>query len=139
MPLDVWMFGIALWEMFTFGGEPWAGLGGHEILNKVRLFSFFHSWHIHDVLRLFQIDKKGERLPDPPAAPEPICKLMQRCWSADPACRPRFSEISSELSSSSPLVVRCREDMQEPQWDEPAGAHKLEVQVGDQIVVIDGR
>lgn len=32
---DVWMFGITLWEMFTFGEEPWAGLSGHEILNKV--------------------------------------------------------------------------------------------------------
>ena len=29
------MFGITLWEMFTFGEEPWAGLSGHEILNKV--------------------------------------------------------------------------------------------------------
>jgi activated CDC42 kinase 1 len=32
---DVWMFGITLWEMYTFGEEPWAGLSGHEILNKV--------------------------------------------------------------------------------------------------------
>lgn len=33
--LDVWMFGITLWEMFTFGDEPWAGLSGHDILNRV--------------------------------------------------------------------------------------------------------
>ena len=33
--LDVWMFGITLWEMYTFGEEPWAKLGGREILNRV--------------------------------------------------------------------------------------------------------
>ena len=37
---DVWMFGITLWEMYTFGEEPWAGLSGHEILQKVK-FSIF--------------------------------------------------------------------------------------------------
>ena len=114
------MFGVVLWEMFTFGDEPWIGLDPREILTK--------------------IDKNGERLIDPQAAPEPICKMMQRCWSADPACRPRFSEISLELSSNKPLLVRCRgEDKQEPQYDEPVGAQKLEVLDGDQIAVIDGR
>ncbi|KAK4018367.1 hypothetical protein OUZ56_000428 [Daphnia magna] len=117
---DVWMFGITLWEMYTFGEEPWAGLSGHEILNRT--------------------DKKGERLIDPPAAPEVICNLMHRCWSANPADRPRFSEIVVELTSQSPVTVRCRgEDRQEPQWDVPVGATKLEVVDGDIIAVIDGR
>jgi serine/threonine protein kinase len=25
---DTWMFGVTLWEMFTFGEEPWIGLNG---------------------------------------------------------------------------------------------------------------
>lgn len=34
--LDVWMFGITIWEMYTFGEEPWIGLNGQEILEKVK-------------------------------------------------------------------------------------------------------
>lgn len=77
---------------------------------------------------------------DPPAAPQTVCKLMHRCWAANPVDRPRFSEIVTELSSHAPITVRCRgEDRQEPQWDVPAGATKLEVIDGDLIAVIDGR
>ena len=87
-----------------------------------------------------RIDKKGERLINPPAAPEVICNLMHRCWAANPADRPRFSQIVIELTSQSPVTVRCRgEDRQEPQWDVPVGASKLEVIDGDIIAVIDGR
>ena len=32
---DTWMFGVTLWEMFTFGEEPWIGLNGSQILQKV--------------------------------------------------------------------------------------------------------
>ena len=34
--LDVWMFGITIWEMYTFGEKPWIGLNGQEILEKVK-------------------------------------------------------------------------------------------------------
>ena len=34
------MYGITLWEMYTFGEEPWAGLSGREILQRVILFSY---------------------------------------------------------------------------------------------------
>ena len=44
---DTWMFGVTLWEMFTFGEEPWIGLNGSQILKK--------------------IDRDGERLHQPPA------------------------------------------------------------------------
>jgi activated CDC42 kinase 1 len=27
---DTWMFGVTLWEMFTFGEEPWIGLNGKQ-------------------------------------------------------------------------------------------------------------
>lgn len=52
---DVWMFGITLWEMFTFGEEPWAGLSGHEILNKVPGFYFSSKMK---VLTIVFVDRK---------------------------------------------------------------------------------
>uniref|UniRef100_A0A8C3STP5 non-specific protein-tyrosine kinase n=1 Tax=Chelydra serpentina TaxID=8475 RepID=A0A8C3STP5_CHESE len=28
---DTWMFGVTLWEMFTYGQEPWVGLSGSQV------------------------------------------------------------------------------------------------------------
>ena len=53
---DMWMFGVTLWEMFTFGEDPWIGLNGQQILHK--------------------IDKEGERLSLPPACPTEIYQFM---------------------------------------------------------------
>ena len=52
---DTWMFGVTLWEMFTFGEEPWIGLNGSQILKK--------------------IDRDGERLHQPPAVSDYTLRL----------------------------------------------------------------
>lgn len=54
---DVWMFAVTLWEMFTFGKEPWAGLKGTDI------------WQL--------IDKEGKRLEEPNACPSVVYQV--RC------------------------------------------------------------
>ena len=71
-------------------------------------FPFSRPIHLSLTCVLQQIDKNGERLRDPEAAPASVCSLLQRCWLGNPAERPRFADISLELSKSTPLMVRCR-------------------------------
>ncbi|XP_012282721.1 activated CDC42 kinase 1 isoform X2 [Orussus abietinus] len=108
---DVWMFGVTLWEMLTFGEEPWVGLNGSEILRK--------------------IDREGERLYEPEASPPPMYQLMLRCWSRDPLERPTFACLKDSLTGAVPSVMKALNRFEEPD--------KMAIEQGDQIVIIDGR
>lgn len=57
---DTWMYGVTLWEMLSFGEDPWMGLNGTEILRKV--------------------DKEGERLAQPEACPTSYYHLMLQVY-----------------------------------------------------------
>lgn len=35
---DTWMFGVTLWEMFTYGQEPWIGLNGSQVRGPCSLW-----------------------------------------------------------------------------------------------------
>lgn len=70
---DSWMFAVTLWEMYTFGEDPWVGLNGSQILRK--------------------IDKDGERLHHPDACPPDMYQLMLQCWDKTPSERPTFAAI----------------------------------------------
>ena len=37
---DCWMFGVTLWEMFSYGEEPWLGLNGTQVYCTVRMSSY---------------------------------------------------------------------------------------------------
>lgn len=70
---DSWMFAVTLWEMYTFGEEPWPGLNGSDILRKT--------------------SKEGERLQHPGACPPDMYQLMLQCWDLTPSERPTFAAI----------------------------------------------
>lgn len=70
---DSWMFAVTLWEMYTFGEDPWIGLNGSQILRK--------------------IDREGERLHNPDACPPDMYQLMLQCWDKTPSERPTFAAI----------------------------------------------
>lgn len=70
---DSWMFAVTLWEMFTFGEDPWIGLNGSQILRK--------------------IDREAERLHHPDACPPDVYQLMLQCWDKTPTERPTFAAI----------------------------------------------
>ena len=42
---DTWMFGVTLWEMFTYGAEPWMGYNGSQVgvLSKFNRIQIIHD------------------------------------------------------------------------------------------------
>ncbi|XP_078210970.1 activated CDC42 kinase 1 isoform X49 [Callithrix jacchus] len=108
---DTWMFGVTLWEMFTYGQEPWIGLNGSQILHK--------------------IDKEGERLPRPEDCPQDIYNVMVQCWAHKPEDRPTFVALRDFLLEAHPTDMRALQDFEEPD--------KLHIQMNDVITVIEGR
>lgn len=40
---DVWMFGVTLWEMFTYCEEPWFGLSGRQVPVNAAIVSLLVS------------------------------------------------------------------------------------------------
>ncbi|XP_029784323.1 non-receptor tyrosine-protein kinase TNK1 isoform X2 [Suricata suricatta] len=107
---DVWMFGVTLWEMFSGGEEPWAGVPPYLILQR--------------------LEKDRARLPRPPLCPRALYALALRCWAPHPADRPSFAHLEGLLQEAWPPEAHCVRDVTEP------GALRMET--GDPITVIEG-
>ncbi|XP_055621634.1 activated Cdc42 kinase Ack [Toxorhynchites rutilus septentrionalis] len=108
---DTWMFGVTLWEMFTFGEDPWVGLNGSQILRK--------------------IDREGERLHHPDACPPDVYQLLLQCWDKTPAERPNFAAIKEFLSATPPPIYRAVMNY--------SAENRLTLEQGDSIAIIDDR
>ena len=68
---------MTLWELWTYGEEPWIGMRAIQVLEAV---------------------EKGNRLRRPEKAPKHISDLMYSCWTLEAADRPDFTVIHSTLS-----------------------------------------
>ncbi|XP_033122737.1 activated CDC42 kinase 1-like [Anneissia japonica] len=108
---DTWSYGVVLWEMYTFGQEPWLGLNGSQILQK--------------------IDQEDERLPFPDNCPWDIYQLMLQCWQHPAEKRPTFKAIKDYLCKIRPLEMSALQS-----WEE---ADNMLMNDGDRIIIINGR
>uniref|UniRef100_A0A4W5RSA1 Receptor tyrosine kinase like orphan receptor 1 n=1 Tax=Hucho hucho TaxID=62062 RepID=A0A4W5RSA1_9TELE len=73
---DIWAFGVVLWEIFSYGLQPYYGFSNQEVMEMVR---------------------KRQLLPCPEDCPPRVFSLMTECWQEGPARRPRFKDIHGRL------------------------------------------
>lgn len=80
---DVWSFGVTIWEIFTFGDEPFVELELAEKPNGRE--------------RLYQHLLEDKFLSKPKICKFELRSVMLSCWAIDPEDRPTFSDLSSKF------------------------------------------
>ncbi|GLH15030.1 Tyrosine-protein kinase transmembrane receptor Ror [Gryllus bimaculatus] len=75
---DVWSFGVVLWEIYSYGLQPYYGYSNQEVIDMIR---------------------SRQLLPCPEDCPSGLYSLMIECWHEIPNRRPQFPEINSRLRS----------------------------------------
>ncbi|XP_073224206.1 uncharacterized protein [Cicer arietinum] len=85
--VDIFSFGIAMWEILT-GEEPYANMHCGAIIGGI----------VSNTLRP-SIPKRCD---------SEWKKLMEECWSPDPAARPSFTEVKNRLRNMSAALQRKR-------------------------------
>nr|CDQ02184.1 BMA-KIN-32, isoform l [Brugia malayi] len=73
---DVWMFGVCMWEIFTYGVKPWQGVRNHNVILKI---------------------ERGERLEKPHNCPQVLYNLLMRMWNFEALKRPTIFEVNRYL------------------------------------------
>jgi len=76
---DVWSYGIVLWEMFSYGKQPYEGKTGLKTLEYI---------------------EAGNRLAMPEKANNDDYGIMLECWSYKPDDRPSFDDLFKYFSDN---------------------------------------
>ncbi|XP_022125260.1 activated Cdc42 kinase-like isoform X2 [Pieris rapae] len=112
---DVWAFGVCLWEMFTYGFQPWVAFSGQQILEAIDAPNF-------------------QRLERPECCPDAYYSLMLECWSHDPNNRPKFKDLKPRLKQIRPEEVQAIGNQQRS--EEGRRSNFLEYKIGQKITVL---
>ncbi|XP_071884057.1 high affinity nerve growth factor receptor isoform X1 [Anas platyrhynchos] len=75
---DIWSFGVVLWEIFTYGKQPWYQLSNTEAIECIT---------------------QGRELERPRTCPSEVYDIMQSCWQREPQQRQRIKDIHSRLQA----------------------------------------
>jgi serine/threonine protein kinase len=109
---DVWAYAVCLWEMFSYGFQPWSAFTGQQILEAIDKPNF-------------------QRLEQPECCPKEYYSLMLKCWNHDPIKRPKFTEIYLLLPDMKPEQLKTITQCIEMKKDH------LTYRQGDIITVLD--
>ncbi|XP_035993653.1 receptor tyrosine-protein kinase erbB-3b [Fundulus heteroclitus] len=74
---DVWSYGVTVWEMMSFGAEPYRSVQPQEVPSLL---------------------EKGERLSQPHICTIDVYMVMVKCWMIDENVRPTFKELASDFT-----------------------------------------
>ncbi|KAL8184919.1 UNVERIFIED_CONTAM: High affinity nerve growth factor receptor [Gekko kuhli] len=75
---DIWSFGVVLWEIFTYGKQPWYQLSNTEAIECIT---------------------QGRELERPRTCPSEVYDIMQSCWQREPQQRQTMKNIHSRLQA----------------------------------------
>ncbi|KAK7891987.1 hypothetical protein WMY93_023950 [Mugilogobius chulae] len=73
---DVWSFGVILWEIFTYGKQPWFQLANNEVIECITT---------------------GRVLERPRVCPKEVYDMMLGCWQREPQQRLNIKDIQKLL------------------------------------------
>uniref|UniRef100_A0A3Q2Y4Y3 Tyrosine-protein kinase receptor n=2 Tax=Hippocampus comes TaxID=109280 RepID=A0A3Q2Y4Y3_HIPCM len=73
---DIWSFGVVLWEIFTYGKQPWYQLSNSEAIECIT---------------------QGRELERPRTCPKQVYLLMRGCWQREPQQRTLIKDIHARL------------------------------------------
>ncbi|KAM6167636.1 high affinity nerve growth factor receptor isoform 2-T2 [Erethizon dorsatum] len=73
---DVWSFGVVLWEIFTYGQQPWYQLSNAEAIECIT---------------------QGHELERPRACPPEVYAIMRGCWQREPQQRHSIKDVHAQL------------------------------------------
>nr|XP_048309897.1 high affinity nerve growth factor receptor isoform X2 [Myodes glareolus] len=75
---DVWSFGVVLWEIFTYGKQPWYQLSNTEAIECIT---------------------QGRELERPRACPPDVYAIMRGCWQREPQQRHSMKDVHARLQA----------------------------------------
>ncbi|XP_060057622.1 high affinity nerve growth factor receptor isoform X2 [Erinaceus europaeus] len=75
---DVWSFGVVLWEIFTYGKQPWYQLSNTEAIECIT---------------------QGRELERPRACPPEVYAIMRGCWQREPQQRHNIKDVHARLQA----------------------------------------
>ncbi|XP_043934294.1 NT-3 growth factor receptor isoform X2 [Protopterus annectens] len=84
---DIWSFGVILWEIFTYGKQPWFQLSNTEVIECIT---------------------QGRVLERPRICPKELYDIMLGCWQREPQQRLNIKEIYKllhTLGKTSPVYL----------------------------------
>ncbi|KAH9524150.1 hypothetical protein Btru_048252 [Bulinus truncatus] len=87
---DVWSFGVVMYEVITYGCEPYPDLIGDEIVQTIQQGQ--------------RMDKPKHGRYGPIDVPEKFFDLMSQCWETLPDNRPTFKKLCNLLEEHKHLL-----------------------------------
>uniref|UniRef100_A0A673BAM9 Tyrosine-protein kinase n=1 Tax=Sphaeramia orbicularis TaxID=375764 RepID=A0A673BAM9_9TELE len=89
---DVWSYGILLWEIFSYGRQPYPKMSLKEVKESV---------------------EGGYRMDAPDDCPPGVFALMKLCWEHEPRRRPAFHKLREKLEQQ--MAKHSPDPWSEPQ------------------------